>query len=317
MTSSWLLQKLQLGLKPYLDSIINRFSVPILSICWLLITLPHLKAIIMKHQFFLLGLFSFLLHSCKKNDAGDPSAEGTKLAKAVSTDGQYTQTTFYTYDADGKLAGLRETETGGGMNSESGFRIVRKAGGMIERVVFKNSGSSDSTTLFVTSSGQQYISTERTESAGPGTLTTKVTFVYNSAGAITEATEVDTYSGSSPDPQSRTTYAYSNNNLTAIKLYRISGGTNNLADQYDMEYDSKTNPLASGNEWLVLSTATGAAEWLGSTNNFTKLIYQDAGQPTETYNIAYTYTSKGLPLTANIKSSDPSQPAQKITYTYQ
>jgi hypothetical protein len=272
----------------------------------------------MKSHILLAGLAVLIVFSCKKNnDTKTPQPAGAKLAKMVIIDGQYTQTTFYTYDADGKLSTLRETESGGGSYSESGFRLIRKGGGMLERIIFRNAGSADSTTITISTNGQQYASAEWLMKPGsPIVETRKITFVTNSEGQITEATKVDYY-GTTADPKSRTTFAYINNNLTAEKLYRISGGTNNLADQYDMEYDSKTNPLASGAEWLVLSSATGHAFWQCSANNLTKLMYQDVGQPTETYNFTYTYNNKGLPVSASFKSSDPSQPVQTIAYTYE
>ncbi|MDQ3277657.1 MAG: hypothetical protein M3Q06_04990 [Bacteroidota bacterium] len=271
----------------------------------------------MKAQILLCFFATALFISCKKEDRPEePPSGGTKLTKLVTTAGSSTETTFLTYDADGKLASWRQTESGGGSSSEEGFRIQRKAGGMIDKVVFIRSGFSDSVTLVVNSSGTQYTNAQWFQKNFGNTEVRRTTFVYDNAGNIAEVTTTDLYNGQ-PDPKDRLNYTYTNGNLTAVKSYRISGSANDLVIQHDSEYDQKPNPLASGADWIVL-TATGMLFGPnGSVNNITKHAIKPNGLPEIIIVTAYTYNDKGLPLISVQKREATGQVVATSTYTYE
>jgi YD repeat-containing protein len=274
----------------------------------------------MKSQLLLGCLGTILLFSCKKekeNEEENNASAGTKLTKIASIAGSLTTTTFFTYDADGKLATWRRTESGGGTPSNDGFRIQRKAGGMIDRVIFKRTGFSDSVSLVVSSSGTQYTSAELTEIAFGSTETRRTAFTYDNAGNIAEATTTDIHGNGQTDPKSRINYTYANGNVTSAKVYRISGGTNDLFVQYDLTYDQKPNPLAYGAEWILLTSTEMLFGAHGSANNFTRIAVKQSGAPERPFTVTYTYNEKGLPATAVQKEETSGQVVSTSTYTYQ
>jgi hypothetical protein len=277
-----------------------------------------IKPIIMKPQLFLYFLAIALFLSCKKeNDDGtEPPGSGTKLTKMVIVTGSTTTTTNLTYDAGGKLARWHETETGGGSSAEDGFRIQRKADGMIDKIVFKRDGISDSITVAVNSSGSKYTSAQSTQSFSGMTHTVRTTFLYDNAGNITESTETDIYGNDPPDPKSRLKYTYVNGNITSMKVYRISGGANNLFIQHDLEYDQKLNPLASGADWIVLTSTGMLFGPHGSANNFTRLTIKRPGAGEIPITASYTYNDKNMPVTA-VQKNAAGQVVATTTFTYQ
>jgi hypothetical protein len=272
----------------------------------------------MKSSLALLLLFAVLCSSCSKDNDTKSSTGAKKLTKLVSTDGTYTTTILFGYDAGGKLATMRQSETGGGSTSDEGFRIVRKTDGTIDKVVFKSDRNTDSTTLTITTSGQQYTSMQWIEDPGPHAVTKRVNFTYDSQGKIAEATETDII-GNQTDPKSRYNFTYQNNNLTSIKVYRISGGTNILFYDYSLEYDQKVNPIGFGNEWVLLSFISGGSFVQGSANNFTKMTLKQVGSssPDLVYTLSYTYNDQNMPTKATGNSNTAGDPAETYTYTYE
>lgn len=266
----------------------------------------------MRQTIFLLGtLAAFCFSACEKTTVAPEPTAGKRLAKVITTDGVYTTTALYGYDAEGRLATLQRTETGGGITYTEGFRIVRKSG-LLDRVIFATNG--DSVVMSVTVGGGRYTQAEWSRKVGSYAEQRGAAFAYDADGHIREVVETD-LSGGLPDAVRRTEFAYTNNSLSTVKVYRTSGGTNRFSDQYEFAYDGKTNPLPFGTEWIVLSQVIGEFYTLASPGNLSKFtVIQNS--TSEAYNVAYTY-NKDLPVSASTQPDDPAQSSEKITYTYE
>jgi hypothetical protein len=242
------------------------------------------------------------------------SPAGTRLVKETVANGSSTETATYSYTAEGKLSSVRWNY--GGLGYED-MRISRNADGLIEKLTYTNPNPRDIRVINVGSSGGKYTFTEWTTIEGLDTFVQKISFAYDLEGRIAETIETEQFRGRNPDAKSRKTYAYTNNNLATVKVYRIAGGNNNLADTYQFTYDDKINPVAFGPEWILLSLDDGNYDTRSSANNCTKIIVMEDNFPPETYNYTYTYTNQNRPATFTYKSSNSSQPAATGTYTYE
>jgi YD repeat-containing protein len=275
----------------------------------------------MKFNLLFLSILALLLHACSKDNDTKPSGGTGKLSKVVSTDDSYTTTVLYSYDANGKLLGKRATwrqnQAVGGGSGEDGFRIVRKAGEMIDKIVFKSSYNADSTTCTTTSSGPLYTSMEWTDLFASHAVTRKFSFTYDNQGKIASVTETDIYGGQ-PDPKNRYNFTYQNNNLTSIKTYRLSTGTDIFFDDYSLEYDQKVNPIAFGNESILLSFVSGRSFVQCSANNLTKMTVKQVGSPSPDVvtTVSYTYNDQNMPVKATANSSRAASP-EISSFTYE
>jgi hypothetical protein len=272
----------------------------------------------MKYHLLFFNLLALLLHACSKDNDNKSSVSTGKMTKIVTMDGTNTTTTLYSYDANGKLSGYRQSHTSGGSSSENGVRIVRKAGDMIDKIIFKNGGNTDSTTITTITSGQLYNSMEWAETYLPVTVARKFTFTYDNQGKIAGATKIEIYAGQA-NPQSRYDYTYLNDNLSSMKLYQISGGTNLFLYDYNMEYDQKVNPIASGNDWILLSLISGNSGAQNcSANNLTKMSFKQTGSPSlEVLSLSYTYNEQNLPVKAAATFGMTGRKPETSTFTYE
>lgn len=268
----------------------------------------------MKTHLFLVALPLLFLQACKKDKGtdGNPPA-GTRLVKETIAEGTNKQTNTYGYAADGKLSSVRQAYTGGDFEE---MRISRNAAGLIESIAYNDSDPSQNKTVSVGSSGDKYSFAEWTVGTGTFSYKRKISFVYNGDGRIAEATTVDNYI-TGPDPKTRETYSYKNNNLATITSQGLPASPGDPGDRFDLEYDDKTNPVAFGADWIVLSLGAGDFWMRASANNVTKLTVTEAGFPPETYNFTYTYTPQNRPATFSFKAANSAQPAATGTYTYE
>lgn len=268
----------------------------------------------MKKNLLLFASLLLLAQACKKKDQNqeEPPA-GTKLVKEKITEGADSYTLLYNYAADGKFSSLKVAD---GANTAEFFRIGRNAAGLVETVTMPLANPAN-TVVTVRSSGGRYTGAEWTVIEGQDTFVKKMTIVCDADGRITETAVTDYFSGTSPDPALRTTYAYAGNNLVSKKEYP-RGGT--LYGQTAYEYDGKTNPAAFGNDWILLSAIEEDFDYAvrASANNCTKATVTTSGSPTETQTFTYTYTAQNRPATYAFTSSNPvSSPARNGTLTYE
>jgi hypothetical protein len=269
----------------------------------------------MKKHLLLFAFPLLFLQACKKDNKDDTNPPaGTKLVKETIVLGPDTETANYGYAADGKLSSIRWNYGGSGYED---MRINRNAAGLVEKITYTNPNPNDVTVVNVGSAGAKYTFTEWTTIEGLDTFVQKITFAYDSDGRIAETIESEQFRGRNPDPKTRKTYAYMNNNLATVKVYRISGGTNNLADTYEFAYDDKINPIALGSDWIVLSLDDGNYDTRTSANNCTKVTVTEDNFPPEIYTYNYTYTAQNRPATFTYKASNAQQPASTGTYTYE
>ncbi len=251
--------------------------------------------------------------ACKKDGvAPTVAATGVKMARMVTVSGGRSTTTTVSYDAKGRLASYRQIDNTG---VDDGLRVQRKADGLIEKIVFKRSGFPDSVYLTVTASGTQYTRLEWVNAYGFD-KTIRTEFVYDNTGHIIQSTETDVFPTGLTDPTSRYEYTYAQGNLTTMKIFRTSGGTNSLFAQYDMTHDQKRNPLAFGAEWILVTTTGMAFAPNGSANNNSQITIKRPNQPERPFTLTYTYNEKGWPLTAVQKDAGGMEVAS-TTYTYE
>jgi hypothetical protein len=270
----------------------------------------------MKSQHLLGFLLIVFVLSCKKEaDIDSPGTNGgTKLTKMVVVSGSTTTTTTLGYDANGRLSNWRQVDNSAAPAND-GFRIQRKADGMIEKVIFKRASFPDSASLTINSSAAKYTSADWANAYGfPETQRTA--FVYENAGNIVESTITDILPNGQTDPKSRYTYTYSNGNISSMKVYRISGGTNSLFRQYDFTHDQKTNPLALGAEWILLTATDMLFAPNGSANNPTMITIKQANGTERPFTFTYTYNEQGRPI-ASVQKDAGGTVVATTTYTYQ
>ena len=268
----------------------------------------------MRHSILFPFVLTLLVSSCKKSDDSNATTSpvGKKLVKDFITDGQYSATSIYFYDPNGRLAAIQQEITGNGRVTRQGMRVTRNSAGMIEKIRFVDDGSrGDTISINVTSSGPQYTSAESNTTRNPGIFSTRTNFVYDNSGHIVQVKTLYDVSGRPYGNIDELTYQ--SNNVTTVKTYSVNNGTNTLFSTEEYAYDNKNNPLPFGNEWILFSLTYYRFYEVASVNNAVKVSRKQAGTAEQSSTINYSYNEQNLP----VKGSYSTQPSITRTFTYE
>jgi hypothetical protein len=286
-------------------------------------------------------LYSFLLYtigalcivSCQKGyhpegvtAPGTGSGSSQKLAKVVNkTQGSSEASSMtFTYDAAGKLSYLTRVETDSNNISVAiGYHYQRNASGYVTDIVTNaisagtsGAGLPDSITIHVhypSAGTANFDYTVYTFTYSGVQFTDSTVYVY-AGNTITDVYDYQSIGVMPMSLVSRTQYAYTNSNIVTMKVFQSSAGSMTLAATYALDYDSKQQGAAVGNDAFLF----GLDPTFYNANNLLKVAATDntgAGQDfTLTY--SYQYNSNNLPVTGTQTESNTGKKSD-ISFTYQ
>lgn len=249
------------------------------------------------------------------------NTSGALLVRSVSISNGESFTTNYSYTANKKIEVIDMAGISGGIDAGSYRRFYRDAAGRIIRIANKvppQGGIAIDTSFtyvyYPDATTLQYSYTVQTISIAGFEVTDSVLYTYNNAKQITEQYDYQLSPLFGIVQESKTVYTYdAAGNLATITGYNNITGTMEVVSTFQLQYDTKTNPMgADAQSALINGGSLGA-----SPNNVTQLRFSDVTNGTEQLiNISYTYGSNGYPATA-VQQDVSNNSVANITFYYQ
>ncbi|MES2373944.1 MAG: hypothetical protein V4557_15295 [Bacteroidota bacterium] len=258
---------------------------------------------------------------------GNPAPAGSLLAKVeTKTNGSTEGSTItYEYNSSSKLSRITTVATDSSNTSITYvYRYVRDAAGRVTKIVSNifsavspNSGFPDSVDVIVHYPDASTFNFDYVAFSIPlGGLAYSDTARYTySNGVITELQE---YQAIGPQVVTRVDwrqFTYANNNIVTEKIFSpsVNAATTPIAI-FTNEFDSKVQPLFTGNEGFLLGQNTGYA----SKNNMMKFTATDNSNGTVIVSLNYTYqyNSNNLPISGT-GTETPKNKTTTVKFTYQ
>lgn len=258
---------------------------------------------------------------------GTPAPTGSLLAKVeTKTNGSTEGSTItFEYNSSSKLSRVTTVVTDSSNKSLTYvYRYVRDAAGRVTKVVSNifaalspNAGFPDSVDIIVhypdaTTTNFDYSAYSIPLMGLSYTDTLRNTYTN---GVITEQQE---YQAIGPQVVTRVDwrqFTYANNNIVTEKVFSPSANTATTPiATFTNEFDSKVQPLFTGNEGFLLGQNTGYA----SKNNMTKFtaIDNSNGSVIVSLNYTYQYNSNNLPVSGT-GTETPKNKTTTVKFTYQ
>lgn len=256
------------------------------------------------------ALLAFITSCQKEIDWGTgnaPAVASERLVRIKSKTGTTdTSQVDYSYDAAGRLTAEKTTGVAGGISTDNEFIIYRNGAGVITKTVQKAAAlilagvDSIETKYYYNSSASKYTAAVFSLSvAGIGVLDSTV-YTYDGSGRISKDEHYTQVTGSPiplpPLMSARNNYTYSadGKNLLGTGTDAIMPPVLTLAPVSALTYttDTKLSPLVILNEAILLNRAG-----LYSANNPAKSIFTNTADPTQNFNMdySYIYNSKNKP----------------------
>lgn len=258
---------------------------------------------------------------------GNPAPAGGLLVKVETKTNGSTEgsTSTFEYNSSSKLSRITMVATDSSNKSITYFyRYVRDADGRITKIVSNifaavspNSGFPDSVDVIVhypnaTTSNFDYVA----YSIPLGGLAYSDTSRYTYTNGV--ITELQEYQAIGPQVVTRVDwrqFTYANNNIVTEKIFSpsVNAATTPIAT-FTNEFDSKVQPLFTGNEGFLLGQNSGYA----SKNNTVKFTATDNsnGSVVVTLNYTFQYNSNNQPVSGT-GTEMPGNKTSTVKFTYQ
>lgn len=249
------------------------------------------------------------------------NTSGALLVRSVSISNGESFTTNYSYTANKKIEVIDMAGISGGIDAGNYRRFYRDAAGRIIRIANKvppQGGIAIDTSFtyvyYPDATTLQYSYTVQTLSIAGFEVTDSVLYTYNNAKQITEQYDYQLSPLFGIVQESKTVYTYdAAGNLATITGYNNITGTMEVVSTFQLQYDTKTNPMGTDAQSALINGGSPGA----SPNNVTQLRFSDVTNATEQLiNISYTYGSNGFPATA-VQQDVSSNSVANITFYYQ
>lgn len=252
----------------------------------------------------LLGFFLAILISCQKEidwnaGGGGTTAAGQKLVMVKSITGADTSQVEYYYDASGRLIREKTTGMSAGVDLGNELTVNRNASGIITTTVQKAAamimaGIDSIVTRYYYSTATSKYTAGAFDLGLPGfAVTDSVVYTYDASGRISKDEHYLTIGGSPiplpPVMVLRNVYTYSadGKNLVSMSIEGAVPPATTLSPVSVQTFtaDTKVNPLILLNEAIVLGRISQY-----SANNATKLSLTNTIDPSQDFNMDFTYT---------------------------
>jgi hypothetical protein len=286
----------------------------------------------MRITILLFSLITVFLFSCQKevnwittgnNSGGGSNTTGILLTKMVLKTGLDSMVYTYGYNASKKIISMKQEgidDQGDDVNNE--YHYHRNASGMVTDysiispdLVFYGI---DSITVIVHSNSSRYTSYVINVNIPGYILLDSSSFVYNSSGKIIGEDLYESPSGDGSDYYlaEKVNYSYTTRgDLSSLEIHDFdqSGTETFTASTFNINYDSKVNPIYAGNEGFAL----GQLSWV-SPNNVVSQQLQDSNGSVDDQSVTFTYTynNNDRPQTCVINVM-PDNTVTNISYYYQ
>jgi len=259
------------------------------------------------------AITAIILSSCQKevdsvidNSRTGSTASDVLLVKTVQKTASDSLVTTYSYNSAKKIINMKIVGTDQGAPKNTEYRYYRNASGIVTHysIIDIDLIGSGIDSLIVNvhynSSSSRYTSYVLNLNMAGFILLDSSNFVYDASGRIVGESLYESPSGSGNDYylSGTTVYTYASGNIGQLDIHDLdqSGAETFSASTSNILYDSKINPIQTGNEGFAL----GHPEWASLNNIISEKLSDSNGSvDDETVATTYTYNSGNRPATSS------------------